>query len=162
MFCIFKFNSLMEFVSKNYTQKVSANISITFHQKSLTASSVIAALLFSSSVVMERPGSPATWFRAGLQCTGVRVLVGVWMHKSSFLLCPCLFFEPEQRVATAMRLVCLPLRGLGRAAACPDIYTGWRKQRRWSRDTQTFTHIRQKKNVCLNVHACAGEVSKWR
>lgn len=85
---------------------------------------------------------------------------GGLMHKSSFLLCPCLFFEPEQRVATAMRLVRLPLRSLGRAAACPDIYTGWRKQRRWSGDTQTFTHIRQEKSVCLC--ACAGGVSKWR
>lgn len=40
---------------------MSANISITFNQKSLTASSVIAALVFSSSVVVGKPGSLATW-----------------------------------------------------------------------------------------------------
>lgn len=28
-------------------------------------------------------------------------------------------------VAKAMRLVCLPLRGPGRAAACSDIYPAW-------------------------------------
>lgn len=49
------------------------------------------------------------------------------------------FIEPEKRVATAMRLVCLPRRGLGRAAACSDIYTGWRKQRRCNIETQAYT-----------------------
>lgn len=136
-------------------QKVTANISITFNQKSLTASSVIAALLFSSSVVVEKPGSPATWFRAGLQCTGVRELVGVWMYKSSFLLRPFLFFEPEQRVATAMRLVRLPLRGSGKSSSLPwHLHRLEETETMERRHTDIHTHQTKKRMfvcVCVRV-----------
>lgn len=70
VFWILKFNSFTEFVLKSYAQRVSADISITFNQRSLTASSVITVLLFSSSVVAGKPGSPATWFRAGHNAPG--------------------------------------------------------------------------------------------
>lgn len=44
-----------------------------FHfEKSLVTYLVIAVLLSSSSLVTVKPGSLATWFRAGLQCTRTR------------------------------------------------------------------------------------------
>lgn len=67
VFLVFNLIHLWNLYQRATPQRVSANISVAFNKKSLITSSVIAALLFSSSVT-GKPGSPATWCRAGLQC----------------------------------------------------------------------------------------------
>lgn len=67
VFSVFNSIHLWNSYQRATPQRVSANISVAFNKKSLITSSVIAALLFSSSVT-GKPGSPATWCRAGLQC----------------------------------------------------------------------------------------------
>lgn len=65
---------------------------LTSIKSSLTTSPVTVSFL---PLVTLKPGSSATWFRAGPQCTrtrrGMRKLVGLQRHKSSFLVRPCLF-----------------------------------------------------------------------
>lgn len=68
---------------------------LIFFVKFLVTYLVNAGLFSFSSVVTVKPGTLATWFRPGLQCTRTRgdekKLVGLHRHKSSFLLHPCLF-----------------------------------------------------------------------
>lgn len=146
---------LWNLYQRDTPQRVSANISGTFNQKSLAASSVIAALLFSCSVVAGKPGTMATWFRSEVQCTGMRVLVGVWMHKSSFLLCLCLFFEPEQKGCHGDEVGLSPTAWSGKISSLP-----WHLHRLEETETMeqrhTDIHTHHTRKECVFVCVCWG------
>lgn len=114
--------------SCQYFYNILFSISNSEIQRFLVIYFIIAGLLSSHSEAWELGHMVQAWATMQKDEGGWGNWWGFRGIKVPFFSTLASLFEPEQRVATAMRLVCLPRRGLGRAAACSDIYSGWRKQ----------------------------------
>lgn len=116
---------------------------LTDFLKSFITYLVNAGFLSSSSVVTVKPGSLATWFRPEPQYTrtrGMRKLVGVHRHKSSFLLRPCFFLWAWTEGCHGDEVGLSPTAWSGKSSSLLWHLLRLEETETIERNTQTHTH----------------------